>query len=286
MNSDTKVYRIIGLDGLMSVLINKEERYVRPIDCWEDTFEGYMLHMLDSQDGMQSVLDRLYVISGRNQWITIRNLSKLLRSRYACYGQCWSKKPDSDAMWRIYAYDKKAIQLVSSVGKIQEMIDNSVWAGLEVEIQEVKYDIKDEKEALNKILVPNAKIDTAYFHKRPAFEHEAEVRILLNDLKKYENVDVFASAAIRSNLKFVDKSKTETEQIREAVTHLVSGKGGYLAVAPNEIKLKITEMKQYIDGIRIHPQALNWYVDLIRKICKNYRISFLGKSDLYRPAIP
>ena len=285
MDQQTMVYRIISLEGLMSILINKEERFVRPIDSWEDTFEGYMLHMLDSQDGMKTILSRLYIMSGRNQWITIRNLSKLLRSRYACYGQCWSKNPDSDAMWRIYSYDKKAIQLVSKIGSIQSMIDDAAWEGLETEIAEVKYDINDETEALNKILIPTAKIDMAYFHKRPAFKHESEVRVLLNDLKKYESIDVFASTAIGSNLKYADPRKTEPEQIQEAVSHLVNDKGGYLSIAPKEVKMEIKDMKSYLNGIRVHPQAPDWYVALIRKICRNYKISFMGKSDLYRPAI-
>ena len=285
LNKDSTVYRIIGIESFLSILMNKEERYVRPIDSWQDTFEGYMLHQLDSDTGRRKVLERLYVISGRNTNVTIRNLSKLLRSRYACYAQCWSTKQDSDAMWRIYAYDNKAIQLISTVGNIQAMIDASSWDGLESEIDTVKYDINDEKEALNKILVWNAKIDTAYFHKRPAFEHEAEVRVLLNAFQRYEHVDKFAATSIRANMKFSDKSKPEIDQILEALSYMVDKKGGYLSAAPSSIELKIANIREYIDGIRIHPQAPDWYVALVGKICRNYKLKFLGKSDLYRPTV-
>ena len=48
LNKDSTVYRIIGIESFLSILMNKEERYVRPIDSWQDTFEGYMLHQLDS----------------------------------------------------------------------------------------------------------------------------------------------------------------------------------------------------------------------------------------------
>ena len=272
LNKDSTVYRIIGIESFLSILMNKEERYVRPIDSWQDTFEGYMLHQLDSDTGRRKVLERLY-------------LSKLLRSRYACYAQCWSTKQDSDAMWRIYAYDNKAIQLISTVGNIQAMIDASSWDGLESEIDTVKYDINDEKEALNKILVWNAKIDTAYFHKRPAFEHEAEVRVLLNDSQRYAHVDKFAATSIRANMKFSDKSKPEIDQILEALSYMVDKKGGYLSAAPSSIELKIANIREYIDGIRIHPQAPDWYVALVGKICRNYKLKFLGKSDLYRPTV-
>lgn len=283
LKESTIVYRIIGLESFLSILMNKQERYVRPIDCWQDTFEGYMLHQLDTGAGRRKVLERLFVISGRDTNATIRNLSKLLRSRYSCYAQCWSTNQDSDAMWRIYAYDNKAIQLISSVGNIKTMIGSSSWNGLEPEIDTVKYDIKDEKEALNKILVWNAKIDTAFFHKRPAFEHEAEVRVLLNDLKRYEHIDGFAAASIRANMKFSDKSKSEIDQIFEAISYMVDEKGGYSSLAPISIELKIANLKEYIDGIRVHPQAPDWYVSLIGKICHNYKLKFHGKSDLYRP---
>jgi len=285
LTGDTKVYRIIGIEGFMSILINKQERYVRPIDGWQDTFEGYMLHQLDTSTGRRKVLEKLYVLSGRDVNATIRNLSKLLRCRYACYGQCWSKNPDSDAMWRIYSYNQKAIQLITTVDDIQNMLEKSKWDDLEIEVDDVKYDIKDEKEAINKILVWNAKIDAAYFHKRPAFEHEAEVRVLLNDFKKYETEYAFDIKTIHKNMKKVDKSKNEIEQILDAVSYIDKDKSSYTPSVPMEIGLKIPNLGQYITGVRIHPQAPDWYVALIGEICRQYKISFLGRSDLYRPVV-
>ena len=265
--------------------MNKKERYVRPIDCWQDTFEGYMLHQLDSKASRRQVLERLYYISGKDTDAMIRNLSKLLRSRYACYAQCWSTVSDSDAMWRIYAYNNRAIQLISSVNNVQKMIDASAWEGLDSEIDYVKYDIKNEQEALNKILVWNAKIDAAYFHKRPAFKHESEVRVLLNDYKRYENVDKFAARAIRSNMQFSDKSKKLIDQIEDALAYMIDKNGGYLSAAPEAIELKIPVLKEYINGVRVHPQAPDWYADLLKTVCRNYKMKYCGKSDLYRPTV-
>ena len=122
LDDNTPVYRIIGIEAFLSLLINKTERYVRPIDFWQDTFEGYMLHQLDTKASRRQVLERLYSISDKDTDLMIRNLSKLLRSRYSCYAQCWSTIRDSDAMWRIYAYNNRAIQLKSSVSNIQKMI--------------------------------------------------------------------------------------------------------------------------------------------------------------------
>ncbi len=283
--SDISLYRIIGFDGFMSLLINKEERYVRPIDCWPDTFEGYMLHQLDSSEGMKKVLDKFYTLARSNVDITIIGLSKLLRCRYACYGQCWSKVRDSDAMWRIYSYDSKAIQLITNTDRIQRMLNASAWPLLSKKISEVEYDIKDENEALNKLLVPTAHIDSAYFHKRPAFKHEEEVRVLLNDMQKYNSVDALNAKSIRFNMKSVDKTKPIPEQIHEAVIITANSKSGMKFSAPSEIKLKIPDMKDYLEGIRVHPFAPDWYVNLVKTICRNYRVTFFGKSDLYRKTL-
>lgn len=281
----TPIYRIIGIDTFLAILINKKERYVRPIDYWQDTFEGYMLHQLDTKGSRRQVLERLYSISDKDINIMSQDLSKLLRSRYSCYAQCWSTISDSDAMWRIYSYDNRAIQLISSVSSIKKMIDVSGWDGLKSEIDYVKYDINDEDEALNKILVQNSKVYAAYFHKRPAFKHESEVRVLLNDYKRYENVDRFAATAIRSNMNLNDKSKPLIDRIEDALTYLIDKNGGYLSRAPSTVELEIPILRDYIVGVRVHPQAPDWYADLIEKICRNYKIKYCGKSDLYRHTV-
>ncbi len=285
VNRSQSLYRIVGLEGFMSLLIHKEERFVRPIDSWPDTFEGYMLHQLDTNEGMKKVIERLYDLFSGDVNATILAFSKLLRSRYACYGLCWSKEPDSDAMWRIYSYDNKAIQLISDAGRINRMIEDSPRPDFDWHIAEVKYDIHDEEEALYKILVRNARIDSAYFHKRPAFEHEQEVRVLINNSNSYIHLDLFVANAIRKNMKHVDKLKSEVEQILYAVNLTVGKKEGYITTIPSDMKLKIVNLSEYFKGIRVHPQAPGWYVELVKKICRNYKVSFMGQSNLYRVTV-
>ena len=101
-------------------------------------------------------------------------------------------------MWRIYSYGKRGIQLISSKDRILNMLSQSGLAKGEYSVYEVKYDIEDEMQAINKILVRNARIEAAYFHKRPAFEHEAEVRVLLHETEKYRDIDAFFTQAIRA----------------------------------------------------------------------------------------
>lgn len=276
------IYRIVSLEGFLSLLINKQERFVRPIDCWEDTFEGYMLHLLDTDNGVHQVIDELYrEISDENWDVTIRNFSKLQRSRYGCYGLCWSKLRDSDALWRIYSYERKGIQLISSRYRIASMLDSSGWDVKNFDILDVNYDIENEEEAVKKILRKNSKVNSAYFHKRPAFEHEKEVRVILNDVDKYKNIEAFFAQAIKVNVVKTDKNKPMIDRVQEAICTF-GGKENYLKIAPESLFVAIDNIAEYITGVRVHPLAADWYVELIKNLCKKYRLVFYGKSDLYR----
>ena len=272
------------MEGFLSLLIYNRERFVRPIDCWDDTFEGYMLHLLDSDDGLLQVIERLYSdISDQIVDITIRNFSKLQRSRYACYGLCWSKVKDSDALWRIYSYGNKSIQLISSKSQIIEMLNAAGWLDASFDIYSVQYDIEDEKSAINKILKRNSKIVSAYFHKRPAFKHEEEVRVLINDSERYKKIDAFSIQAIKANYKLTDHNKNATTRLHEAIKNL-NVKENYRKIVPKELFVDINNLSSYIEGVRVHPQATEWYADLINTLCQQYGLKYKGKSDLYRKA--
>ena len=282
---DDLIYRITSLEGFLSLLVNKKERFVRPIDCWEDTFEGYMLHLLDSDEGTLKVIEKLHnEISNRITDVTIRNFTKLQRCRFASYGMCWSKVKDSDAMWRIYSYDKKAIQLISSKQSVENMLLNAKWNRSSFDIYDVKYDIYDEDDAINKIMRRNSKIVSAYFHKRPAFEHEQEVRVLVYDRNEYDHLEAFSNQAIKVNLKHTDETKTIPERIQQAIATF-GGTDTYRKIAPESVYADVEDLKSYITGVRVHPQAQDWYVELVKKICESYGLAFEGKSDLYREVV-
>ena len=57
-----ELYRIVSLEGFLSLIYNKSERFVRPMDEWEDTYEGHMLHLLDDEAGEKQLLNRLYEV--------------------------------------------------------------------------------------------------------------------------------------------------------------------------------------------------------------------------------
>ena len=262
---------------------NKQERFVRPIDCWEDTYEGYLLHLLDFDEGLRTVIEKLYnELNSHSVDTTIMNISKLLRSRYTCYGMCWSRLEDSDAMWRIYSYGNRGIQLISSKERLGRIIEEFGIAGKSYEISDVKYDIKSSEDAVKRILVKNAKLNSAFFHKRPAFSHEEEVRAIINYVDNHKLIESFSASAIRTNYGFEDEN---TYSVSERIQNAVSKskvQDYYQNTAATELFISINNIKEYIEGVRIHPLAEKWYVDLIIKLCKQNGLVCYGQSDLYK----
>ena len=290
VDMNVKLHRIISLEGFLSLLYNKTERFVRPIDCWEDTFEGYMLLALDDEDGEKEVLNKLYnEIVKHRAMDAIRNYVKMLHARYLCYGQCWSIEDDSDAMWRIYSYGKKAIQLVTTVERVYNTITSgSNWDGKKPRIEEVKYDSKEIpiEETVAGYFTLGMPVDEPFFHKRTAFKHESEVRVMLNDFNRYTSILSAWCGMLEINYSFANKEMADSpfeEKVINAVSKLREddGKVLHLKKAPKELFININNIEDYIAGIRVHPQAEPWYVNLIHKICDQHNMCFLGQSELY-----
>lgn len=276
------LYRIISFESFISLCINKAERYVNPIDCWEDTFEGYVLKKLDEDRSRREVIDLLYNTFDKNISDTVLNLVKLHRARYSCYGQSWSTSKDSDAMWRIYSYNKHSIQVETKDEYIRKMIFQSGEEGLKVRVSFVDYDMENQIDnKLNQIVYKYSKVDEAFFHKRNAFTHEDEVRVIVQLTEHLKGYTMFSARHINS---LCNKSNTssDVDSIFEAVQRCFGEKNiGFYSAFPKEIGIPIKVLPDYIIGVRVHPQAEKWYVDLIEKICKKHKLNFYGKSDLY-----
>ena len=278
-----KLYRITSLEGFMSMILNKKERYVNLIDEWEDTYEGYFLQLLSDDDKFMEIIDRLYNdITKQAYRATCRNIAKLLNNRYDCYGLCWSTEKDSDAMWRIYSYDNKAIQIVSNEQRIREMLNKAGKEDKDIAIYKVKYDLVNDEDIIQKMLSPRATVDAAYFHKREAFSHEKETRVIIHESKSYEERAEELVQLVKHHIS-MNGTTDIAQTIREVINQEYIKK--YYSERKTEISLSIYSLSEYIEGVRVHPMAKDWYSDLIEKICNEYKLTFLGRSDLYNRPI-
>lgn len=188
------------------MLLTREERYVNPINCREDTYEGYHLHRLDSAES-----------------------------------------------------SRKAIRYLHD-----ELCDGDV--GLTV-----LYDL-DGTDRLGNVIKKCGRTDAPYFHKRSAFRHEEEVRILLYDSKAYDSLSGFQAQALRATVAGMDPALPVEERIARASRDLF-GEGDESVlrrVSDTSVTVYVTNMGADLVGVRVHPLAEAWYAGLVERLCDEH----------------
>jgi hypothetical protein len=177
-NWDTPIYRVLPLHRFKDMIINKTTGLVRP-SKWDDPFENFVLKCnVQTPDGLASL--------------------KPFHDRW--YGQCWTMHRDSDAMWRIYSKEKDGVRVSTTIRKLfQAICDTSdQFVKLKFFIGQVQYHERSEiEEFLRNISFSdlafggqNNKFASTLCIKRPEFEHEKELRVLIHDADQSTTGDV------------------------------------------------------------------------------------------------
>ena len=182
IEENTALYRTLPAKWLKIAIKNKRLRLVNP-SKWDDPFENYLM--------------QCNIIGINREPI---NLSGM-RSRF--YGQCWSLKDESDAMWRIYSSDHYGVRIKTSAKMLlfslcnyvakneesPELLDLKCWLGkvdylTEEEFIEFFKNKDFAKYALSGIKLSDecdTQIIESLLIKRRSFSHEEEVRIIYYD---------------------------------------------------------------------------------------------------------
>ena len=150
---DARVFRIISLARLYELFEQKRNALVSPRK-WDDPFENFILNSATVP---------------RGGW----------------FGQCRTRQRASDAMWRIYSPDKKAVRIRSTATRLLASLTPSTSEGRGF-IGTVRYLPKRAlmqfaHQAVSSAFLRNyANAARTLLVKRPAFRHEAEVRLLFH----------------------------------------------------------------------------------------------------------
>lgn len=278
-----RLYRIISLETFVDLLHHKRERYVRP-STWEDTFEGYLYSKLyDVEERKKIIREIYYNVCPRNYKATIDNILKLEHAKMFVYGQSWSKLAESDAMWRIYSYNKHSIQIHTTDARMRKIFDTV--PDIKYDIKRIKYDV-DSQDDITSIQIRQLKkslsIYEPFLHKRTAFKHEAEYRVLIDDTQKYHLLSMNIMGA---NWKLYENVQglSEEEILEEIERRLAGYLGSYVeSKIPNNYYVEIEDLSKYISGVKVNPFAETWYVNLIKDLCEEYELKFEGRSELYK----
>jgi hypothetical protein len=106
---------------------------------------------------------------------------------------CFTKRKISEAMWRIYSRDGQGVQIVTTAGRLKNLV-TGCSSEFDLYLREVIYDDDIEKDDFFVKNFPNAtiqeKIVECLFRKGKAFDHEEEVRLVLYSKKDRPNSDL------------------------------------------------------------------------------------------------
>lgn len=158
---DKHIYRIVSLERFQQLFEQKRNTLVSP-SLWDDPFENFIL-----QCPVQLVTGELATVDFHDHY----------------FGQCWTLKSASDAMWRIYSQDKRAIRLRTTIRKLLQSLSDHCgdWGPVCAFIGKVQY--LNEAKLVAFARQAWHRVDPASFAKtllvkRPAFSHESEVRLI------------------------------------------------------------------------------------------------------------
>lgn len=165
------MYKYIRLEYVLKMLETKVLR-LDNIEKWEDVYENFV----DKED------------------INLLNSSLKVMMPSVYYGQSWTTREESDAMWRIYSNRGSAVKVKTVYPLLfgalanwnKKHKDDIIWPTIDF----VNYADEDE---INKWLQSNSPMNywaflelqnESLFVKRREFEHEKEVRVIMKSHKE------------------------------------------------------------------------------------------------------
>lgn len=185
LDNSKALFRIISFDGLLQML-NEHANYLVKTSLWEDVYENFILKEKFNGEGKEMAMNSL-----ANMF----------------YGQCWTSKKTSDAMWRIYSPDKKSVRIKTRLGKLYNMITPNDGA---IIVGRVKYYSQAKIEEDIRFLPVLTKgeivslIIQSLFTKRNSFSHEAEYRVIYIANPQKEIIDVSAKQFFIDPFNFIE----------------------------------------------------------------------------------
>lgn len=281
-----RLYRYISFEDFVNLTVNNKDRFVRPC-VWDDKYEGYLFSRIESQEDVRHIVSEMYYhFCPKNYYAIVDNYFKMWHSKWHTYAQCWSGHKETDTMWRCYSYENRAIRIRTREDKLLSHTKTifSKTDKFNVYLKKVTYDLSKKSVVEQQIGQMKNSLSTyeTYLHKRPAFKHEGEYRLLIVDNNLYIR-DVLSSFSTRYGIDKYVQNQCD-EQIIDFLTERIC------AMRINNIKdddadniiiKDAGDISEYLEGVMVHPKAPMWYVDIIRDICQQRGIPFDGQSQIY-----
>lgn len=281
-----KLFRYIGFEDFINLTINNKDRFVRP-SSWDDKYEGYLFsHMETPEDVWKIVSEMYHKLCPRNYYAILDNYFRMWHSKWFTYAQCWSKHPETDAMWRCYSYGNRAIRIRTKDDKLLSHTKKvfSEEEQFSVYLEKVNYDLNKKSILEQQIsqMKDSLLAHETYFHKRPAFRHEGEYRLLIADNRLY-SAEGPSSFGVKFKIEEQVKGKTDEEIIDYLTERICAQREDWDRIGDNNVRIEDAgDISEFLEGVMVHPVAPKWYVDIIGEICQSKKIKFDGQSEIYK----
>ena len=225
-SENIKLWRYMDFEKYVS-LISSKVLFLCRADLFDDPFEGSY--------SKRNVELRPQVYEGKMDEKMLTDMA--LHSEWIrewTYINCWhANQYESAAMWNLYAKSSAAVAVETDYESLKNSLPENSYLGL------VKY-IDYERDWL-----PEGNTFHHFMHKRKSFEHENEVRVVINE-------------------------------------HASTGRNNRGNKNQNSGKPVDIDLKSLIKHVHVAPNAPSWFVDLVNEVSNKYSIdATVTKSDLY-----
>ncbi len=230
-----KVWRYMDFTKFVS-LLETECIFLSRVDKFEDPYEGATSH------ANAEIRPHIYQNNGIPEDALLQ-MSKFMEwTRTWTYVNCWHmNNTESAAMWKLYAQTNEAVAIQSTYEKLHANMVKDSYVGV---VNYIDYD---------KDWLPEGNGFWPYVHKRLSFEHEKELRVLVQELPSLEDPE-----------KGFDYSRVNNE----------FGK-----------PIKV-DLKKLIENVYVSPAAPAWFYDVVAGVAKRYGYSFeVKQSNLAREPV-
>lgn len=240
----TMIWKYLKFPHFVSLLDKRSLFFAKPA-LFEDPLEG--LYSNANVNEMKGVLEKSDKNSIAAQNVrTFLRMSKQLRDKITL--NCWHiNTEESAAMWKLYSDDNTGISIQSNFGRLKNCFSecsNTVFIG------KVKYiDWNVDK-------IPQQNVFPLYLYKRKSFEHEQELRALVETFRLEDD----------ERPHYIDKNNDFKK---------------FESFTDNGIYVPVS-LETLIEKIYVSPRSQRWFVDLVMSISEKYGLGKeIVQSDLY-----
>jgi hypothetical protein len=241
LDRDVRIWRYTDLAKFLWTL-SKRALYLCRADMLPDKFEGSA--PVKQHDQLVQAAQTFAASKGWQPFDDAELLRQLLpqHRRYrlalnrSMHVNCWRYGDESEAMWRLYCGPREGVAMVTSFGRLNDSISDPA-----VRLAAVRY-IDYSKEVF-----PDANWLQAITHKRKAFAHEQEVRVVRWRLNEWQ------------------------QQLAENAPDVPAGM---------EMSWDAGEA---LESVVVSPYADQWYLDMVRAVVQRLQPELSSKivwSDL------